>query len=836
MFFPIKYIENNLIKNNKGDWWAYYRLEPYNYSFLSQNEKLQVFYKMCQLFSQTKKGDIHLLQLSVDENMRAAQERSKESVAPGALSEIAYERIDMQSQVLIDGTLFEEPEHESEVPFFTGETQIDYRFYIGFRLVPFDETVKANFKSFVDYCKGIFGEINHTVTSDFYTVPAEEIERYMRIEDLTYSRISSLFNFSPVTPQEVAYLCEHINGMSGLSIDDYVFPYCIDEYPDCKKIQEYDLLKLSNVLIKESAKFVQLERRDTVQYTAYLSYSDLVGENEFPGCEMLFFQQSVLRCPVDTSIRLTVIPNKKAVADIRKKKKTLNDMDNHAAASGNETETPVYEALEDVRELESYLQETKDVMFEMSYLVRVSAANQQELERNVNEVRDFYDGYNIRLERSAGDMLLYHSEFFPSAERKNTIVRRVDNTFVSSLGFGASQDIGEKEGIAIGYVVSSNRFFYLKPWLAAQGVDGAITNSLSAAFVGSLGWGKSFCSNLLLYLSVLYGAWAVVLDPKSERGLWAEMLPEISDYINIINLTSDEKNRGILDPFLLMNNVIDAENLALDVLSFLLGISMRDSQKYPVLRRAIKNVGQSSQRGLLFVIDELRTENTEVSIALADHIEGFVDIGLAKLLFSDGLKKDTISFNKQLNIIQIADLLLPDKSSKVEDYTPTEMLSVAMMIVISTFCLDFIHSGSDKFKIVDIDEAWSLLNINQGRVLSNKLVREGRSMNGGSWFSTQNAKDLQDETIKNNIGMFFVFHSEDDEEIENSLKLLGLDYEDEGNKNMISSLEAGECIMKDIYGRINKVKFEYLLPDLYHAFNTKPKMKRGDEHGKIKKN
>lgn len=36
-----------------------------------------------------------------------------------------------------------------------------------------------------------------------------------------------------------------------------------------------------------------------------------------------------------------------------------------------------------------------------------------------------------------------------------------------------------------------------------------------------------------------------------------------------------------------------------------------------------------------------------------------------------------------------------------------ELLSVAMLIVISTFALDFIHSDRSIFKIVDLDEAWS---------------------------------------------------------------------------------------------------------------------------------
>ena len=51
--------------------------------------------------------------------------------------------------------------------------------------------------------------------------------------------------------------------------------------------------------------------------------------------------------------------------------------------------------------------------------------------------------------------------------------------------------------------------------LASQGIKGTVTNALASAFVGSLGGGKSFCNNLLVYYSVLFGGQAVILDPKS---------------------------------------------------------------------------------------------------------------------------------------------------------------------------------------------------------------------------------------------------------------------------------------------------------------------------------
>lgn len=108
-----------------------------------------------------------------------------------------------------------------------------------------------------------------------------------------------------------------------------------------------------------------------------------------------------------------------------------------------------------------------------------------------------------------------------------------------------------------------------------------------------------------------------------------------------------------------------------------------------------------------------------------------------------------------------------------------ELLSVAMLIVISTFALDFIHTDRSIFKICGFGEAWSFLNVAQGKTLANKLVRAGRAMNAAVYFVTQNAADLADESLKNNIGLKFAFRSTDIVEIKKTLEFFGLDPEDE---------------------------------------------------------
>ena len=136
----------------------------------------------------------------------------------------------------------------------------------------------------------------------------------------------------------------------------------------------------------------------------------------------------------------------------------------------------------------------------------------------------------------------------------------------------------------------------------------------------------------------------------------------------------------IVDPYVIMKDVKDAESLAIDILTFLTGISSRDGEKFPVLRKAVRTVSQNTNHGLLQVIEELRKEDTAVSRNIADHIESFTDYDFAQLLFSDGSVENAISLDNQLNIIQVADLILPDKDTTFEEYTTIELLSVLQRI------------------------------------------------------------------------------------------------------------------------------------------------------------
>ena len=813
--FPIKYIDNNLVWNKDNEVFAYYELIPYNYSFLSAEQKFIVHDSFRQLIAQSREGKIHALQIATESSIRSMQEQSKKLVT-GKLKEVAYQKIDEQTEALVS---------------MIGDNQVDYRFFLGFKLMVTEKqlNLKNIKKSAWLTFKEFLHEVNHTLMNDFVSMPNDEINRYMKMEKLLENKISRRFKVRRLEINDFGYLMEHLYGRDGIAYEDYEYQLPKKKLNKETLIKYYDLIRPTRCVIEESQRYLRLEHEDKESYVSYFTVNAIVGELDFPSSEIFYFQQQQFTFPVDTSMNVEIVENRKALTTVRNKKKELKDLDNHAYQAGSETSSNVVDALDSVDELETDLDQSKESMYKLSYVIRVSAPDLDELKRRCDEVKDFYDDLNVKLVRPAGDMLGLHSEFLPASKRYiNDYVQYVKSDFLAGLGFGATQQLGETMGIYMGYSVDTGRNVYLQPSLASQGVKGTVTNALASAFVGSLGGGKSFCNNLLVYYAVLFGGQAVILDPKSERGNWKETLPEIAREINIVNLTSDKDNAGLLDPFVIMKDKEDGATLAKEILTFLTGISTRDGDKFPVLISAISKVSESEHRGLLNVITELRQENTPIANHIANHIASFTNYDFAHLLFSDGTVENTISLDNQLNIIQVADLVLPDKDTTFNEYTTIELLSVAMLIVISTFALDFIHSDRSIFKIVDLDEAWAFLNVAQGETLSNKLVRAGRAMQAGVYFVTQSSGDVSKESLKNNIGLKFAFRSTDINEIKQTLEFFGIDKDDENNQKRLRDLENGQCLLQDLYGRVGVVQIHPVFEELLHAFDTRPPVQRNE--------
>lgn len=219
--------------------------------------------------------------------------------------------------------------------------------------------------------------------------------------------------------------------------------------------------------IEISQRYIRLEHEASESFVSYFTVNAIVGELDFPSSEIFYFQQQQFTFPVETSMNVEIVGNRKALSTVRNKKKELKDLDNHAYQSGSETSSNVVDALDSMDELETDLEQRKESMYKFSYVIRVSAPDLDELER------------------PARDMLGLHSEFLPASRRYiNDYVQYIKSDFLAVLGFGATQQLGENTGIYIGYSVDMGRNVYLQPSLATQGVKGTVKNALASVFVG----------------------------------------------------------------------------------------------------------------------------------------------------------------------------------------------------------------------------------------------------------------------------------------------------------------------------------------------------------------
>lgn len=814
--FPIKYLEENLVFNNRtGDVYAYYEWIPYNYSCISEDKAKRIFAEMRNLFSRSRAKKSHLLLINTEESIHDTIGRSKTQVK-GELKETAC--------AYLDGV-------EEQLKRYHGENELAPRFYIGFLLSGEDyelskkeisiwESVRLGIRDFVQ-------SVNREVFGDYTKMDHQEVERYLKLEKMLYSKIPKVFKVRKVQPKDIAYIIRHLNGQKGVPYESYSYAPDLVVEGDVIKIKTYDVIRLADSVIHGEIRSVDIVTEDRMEKAAYLSLSEMTGENAFPfNSEILYYQQASFDFPVDVSIKVETLENKDALAVIRNKKAELKDLDESAYQSGNRSSNNLYDASGDIDILEAGLERTKENMYKVSYVVRVTGKDDEELAKRVMEVKDYYRNFNMIVQRPLCDQTGLHEECYPSMDRyMDDYIQYVTSDFLAGLGFGAVQQLGDQDGIYIGYNVMTGKSVYIRPELAAQGVEGTVTNALASAYLGSLGGGKSVAANLKALWVVLFGGKSLIIDPKGERKNWKKDFAFLGDALNLIEVAPGEVNRGLFDPFYVVKDYKEAETLALNILVLMTGISWRDGKRFPVLFDHVKKVAEykDQPKGMLCIIDELRNTGTDVSNSIADHIESFSDLYISSLIFGDGTQKGTLETDKAMNVVLVQKLSLPEYGTAIENFTMSELLSTIILLVISRFSLEFIQQSREIFKLVTLDEAWTWLQVSDGREIAQKLIRTGRSLNAGVDFVTQNCDDLLDEKIKNNIGMKFAFRSRDIREIEKTLTFMDLEVV-ESNIDALRNLENGECLYKDIKGNCGVIRIDYVYRQFFKAFDTRPPM------------
>ena len=120
---------------------------------------------------------------------------------------------------------FKFEKHEELESIIIGRNQVDYRFFLGFKLMVTEEQLnlknikKSVWLTFTEFLH----EVNHTLMNDFVSMPNDEINRYIKMEKLLENKISRRFKVRRLEIHDFGYLMEHLYGRDGIAYEDYAY-------------------------------------------------------------------------------------------------------------------------------------------------------------------------------------------------------------------------------------------------------------------------------------------------------------------------------------------------------------------------------------------------------------------------------------------------------------------------------------------------------------------------------------------------------------------------------------------------------------------------------------
>lgn len=819
--FPIKYFEDNLFINKSSkDCWAAFQMVGYNYDFQSADKKIMLLNKLTRFIAAIG-VDAQILIIPVAQDVKLHYKKlvesfsSKDSLYEHAKAHANGSEAYLSAKIERDGN------------------SNDYEVYVLTKL-----TNRKTSRQIID---DMFRRPKQTIEElfqvEYKEVLLSELKAFTELSDAWFNEQNQRARMEKIDAIKTQWLIRRIirRGISGEitlrknSHKDEWTPgkaFVLKDGEKAVRPYEKDILTLTESCIEPGHKNLKITNSDgKVSYQSFLTIAHIPDGLIFPGSEWLLLLQDY-PIPSEVCLHINTIEHRESIRKISGKKREIKSQMEHVQGNDDIPEE-LYEARESVDLLENELKRSRDPLTRVSISICVADEDEQILSNKVNFIRERYADANFVIEHPMTDQFKLFMEFIPSAGRyvKDYILPLPPQTVAGSM-FPATRMLGDNVGAYIGTTGILEKPVFLSLARACQ-----LNRSASAAFLGTLGGGKSFNANLLAYLNVMYGGSALIFDPKGERGLWARDIPELADHINTITLSAGDEDNGKLDPYNIYDDVNEASELAQNILCELFKIQPKDDE-YTAILEAIQNVNKGTKPSMSAIADYLNNfpANDELCVAgkrIGRRLELLKKSGMTKLLIGTGDERG-LNFKNKINIVQIQNLQMPEPSTPKEDYTQEETVSTVLMLPIASFAKQFSKSDKNIFKVIIFDESWALSATQMGIKMMNSLARMGRSLNAGCIFVGHSVTDLKGEGIKNAITYKFCFKATEMNEIKRVLDFLDLEVTDENIKT-ISNLPNGQCLFQDLEGRVGILKFDATYEHLINAFNTTPGWGRKEE-------
>lgn len=799
--FPLRYARRNVLLGHGGEASALYRAEPVSYPFLPVGEKWALLHRL-ERFGHLVGADFSV--------WRVQRSYPAERYAHELEGAADAEHVDAEGwQRHLDGHARRLAELASHLP----------EIYVA---VSLREPPKGYLRTLdrarrrVEELAGVAGP---------RPVSGGELETLAAAEERTFQRLAGVAGLRRASTPELQWLLRRggCRGVAEPAIEQAWAPDALviegDGSPRYEPL-EHDLWRCANAPMSEDPgepPSLEVEAEEGRSFQAILCAGSLAEEAEFPGpAEMLFSPLEGAGFPVDAVLHARWIGNRDALAQVRKRILDVEHAYREQAEGAHAG--PGWQAEDDrelAREYEAVLQSSAHPPMLRAYLsLALGAADRAELERRVEALRERFG--EVRLHRPRG---LQHSLFFDHLPRTDagSVTDYLQQMTVEQFGAmvaTASTEVGSVGGLYIGH----------SPGGAARPVrydptEAPRTSRPSGVLLaGTLGSGKTLAGQAIAYGAERRGSLAVTFDPKPDHNL--EAVPELAGAVEVLELSGDPRHRGKLDPLR-----IGLPELREELASSYLHELLRDPPPSweNAIDRAVRDAVRAGEESLDCVVARLARGASDAGREAAEALEVLSDFGLARLGFADeGTGEPEVAAPAETSVITIRTpgLSLPDPGASRETYTRAERVSVATLSLVAAKALRLVSTNRNRHKIVLLDEAWFLLASTQGRLLLNRLVRLGRSMNTTILLATQRLADLGD--LSELVGVYFLFGQDSIPEAERALRMVDLDPGDAALRSRLTEYRQGLCLMRDLDGRVGEVQFDLVFPELLAALDNTP--------------
>lgn len=839
MKFPVSYFEGNLLFTQEKECWAAYEISGFQYDHKSKNKKVQDFKRLISFFTSLKQEcRLYILPrvYSFHEHFDALTKKIE-----GPFAKYARAHAEDTRDYLIN--LF-------------GKDGANHSQYLFIKLNSnknFDELAKSAKETIVAFFKEAKRDVEKVAGFSGLEIFEHEYETYSGEEKQLYNKykVNSFSNgrsLRRLDEAELDWFCKR-QFWSGIGLppknslfkkekktvlNDSIISEGV-HFPSGKtkadiglkngkktiRPRRAEFMNLSEGLVhlkdNRTIKLTQVVEGEAISsYCSFLTISDIPDGYWIPGNEWLYQIQEI-DFPVSAVIRISPLDPQVSKRKVNNKQLEIEEQGKLTNEAGKDYHSELYQAFDQAKSLEEVLTNFQFPLLDTSVTFEVHADNEEDLKNYRMWLTDIYERMDFKLVCPAGSQFQLMQEFIPGSKSyvEKDYVHRLTPPELAASMIGAHKKLGDNEGYFIGFTGNLNKPVFFNPALGPL-----VNKSASGSFTGTLGGGKSYTANLIGgYLVPLYGGKSLIVDPKGDRHKWKKYLKEFEGELEYVTLRDHEEDYGKLDPFGFLE-VEEAIRIAQGIITYLADIKI-GQEAYDTLIDAseeLKLVQNPSMYKLISIFETM--QNDENATKLARKCRSFMRSPFGRLIFHDG-ELSTIKTDKRITILQVDNLKLPKKEKKKEDYDVVEMISVAIMNPIAAFALKF--SLSEEFTLTILDEAWAVMTTQQGAELVDRLIRTGRSLYAAVYVISQNVRDLMES--KNNLGVKFIFRSEDQSEIEDILDFLNLEKTEE-NYEMIRNIQNGEPLMQDLDGNVGLVRIEAVFEHVDLALETTPKTKK----------